>query len=50
MPVARGADGLREAVLRGLSIRPKRTPPFLLYDRLGSILFDAICEVPEYYL
>lgn len=46
----RGNVGLRDAVREGLLAQPKRTPPFLLYDRLGSILFDAICEVPEYYL
>ncbi|MCH9647486.1 MAG: L-histidine N(alpha)-methyltransferase [Deltaproteobacteria bacterium] len=34
----------------GLSRSPKKLPPRLLYDSLGSILFDAITLVPEYYL
>ncbi len=37
-------------VLAGLSARPKRLSPKYFYDREGSILFDAICELPEYYL
>lgn len=40
---------LRE-VLEGLSRRPKRLPCKLLYDELGSRLFERICELPEYYL
>ncbi len=45
----RPAD-LRAEVLAGLS-RPQRSlPPKLFYDRKGSRLFDAITELPEYYL
>ncbi|MGH8325769.1 MAG: L-histidine N(alpha)-methyltransferase, partial [Steroidobacteraceae bacterium] len=29
---------------------PKRLSPAYLYDRRGSQLFEAICELPEYYL
>lgn len=36
-------------VLAGLSERPKRLPTKYFYDWLGSQLFDAICELPEYY-
>ncbi len=50
LSTVRGNDGLSDVLREGLLARPKQTPPFLLYDRLGSILFDAICEVPEYYL
>ena len=34
----------------GLSSTPKNLFPKYLYDELGSRLFAAICEVPEYYL
>ena len=33
----------------GLRAQPARLPPKLFYDRLGSTLFTAICELPEYY-
>lgn len=44
------ADTLKEAVLTGLSGRPKRIPPKYFYDGEGSRLFEAICAQPEYYL
>src|SRR5437763_6425848 len=34
----------------GLSSYPKHLFPKYLYDELGSRLFEAICEVDEYYL
>ena len=37
-------------VIRGLTARPKRLAPWLFYDERGSELFDAITELPEYYL
>jgi len=37
-------------VLNGLSSRPRHLFPKYLYDDLGSRLFEAICEVDEYYL
>ncbi len=40
---------LRDEVLRGLSQPQKSLPPKLFYDRRGSLLFDAITELPEYY-
>ena len=40
---------LREEVLAGLAARPKVVPPKFFYDKRGSELFDAICELPEYY-
>lgn len=36
-------------VLHGLSSTPKTLPPKWFYDARGSALFDAICELPEYY-
>ena len=40
----------RDAVLAGLERRPRAIPAKFLYDARGSALFDAICELPEYYL
>jgi dimethylhistidine N-methyltransferase len=37
-------------VREGLSARPLRLFPKYFYDELGSLLFDAICLLPEYYL
>jgi dimethylhistidine N-methyltransferase len=37
-------------VAAGLTASPKHLPCCYFYDRLGSVLFEAICEVPEYYL
>ena len=34
----------------GLSTRPRSIPPKYFYDAAGCRLFDAICELPEYYL
>lgn len=36
-------------VRRGLSANPKQLFPKYLYDALGSRLFEAICQVDEYY-
>ena len=40
----------KQAVLAGLSRTPPAIPAKFLYDARGSALFDAICELPEYYL
>src|SRR6267378_3588493 len=37
-------------VLRGLSARRKILPSKYFYDAEGSRLFEAICELPEYYV
>ncbi len=37
-------------VRRGLTSRPKTLSPWLFYDQRGSELFEAITELPEYYL
>ena len=37
-------------VLRSLSTPQKTLPSKYFYDAEGSRLFDAICELPEYYL
>ena len=36
-------------VIEGLSKRPRSIPPKYFYDKRGSELFDAICDLPEYY-
>ncbi len=43
-------DRVAEAVRRGLTSRRKRLPAWLFYDHAGSALFEAITELPEYYL
>lgn len=40
---------LRAEVLAGLGRARKQLSPKLFYDAEGSRLFDAICELPEYY-
>ncbi|MBA3356551.1 MAG: L-histidine N(alpha)-methyltransferase, partial [Pyrinomonadaceae bacterium] len=42
--------GFAEDVRKGLSSETKRLLPKYFYDELGSLLFDAICLLPEYYL
>jgi dimethylhistidine N-methyltransferase len=44
------APSLVADVLRGLQSEPKRLSPTYFYDERGSELFDAICELPEYYI
>src|SRR5499426_708216 len=44
------ADRLREDVLAGLALPQKNIPPKYFYDEPGCRLFEAICELPEYYL
>jgi len=41
--------GFAADVARGLSSDPKQLFPKYLYDELGSHLFEAICQLPEYY-
>ena len=45
-PVAEFSAGVRN----GLTRRQKELPSKYLYDALGSKLFEAICELPEYGL
>jgi len=46
-------DGHREtfahAVRAGLTATPKTLPCRYFYDHAGSVLFEAICDLPEYY-
>ncbi|MDD5578537.1 MAG: L-histidine N(alpha)-methyltransferase [Methylobacter sp.] len=43
-------ESFRQAVLDGLSRKPKQIPPKFFYDETGSKLFEAILEQPEYYI
>jgi L-histidine Nalpha-methyltransferase len=40
----------REDVEAGLNQQQKAIPPKYFYDRRGSLLFEQICQQPEYYL
>jgi dimethylhistidine N-methyltransferase len=42
-------DAARAELLRGLQAQPAAIPPKYFYDALGSRLFAAITELPEYY-
>jgi dimethylhistidine N-methyltransferase len=42
-------QSFQEALVAGLSAAAKSIPCRFLYDERGSALFDAICELPEYY-
>lgn len=44
------ATELREEVRLGLTSTPKELQPKWFYDRRGSELFDAITQLPDYYL
>ena len=43
------SDALRAELSAALLSRPARTSPKFLYDALGSRLFEAVTELPEYY-
>jgi L-histidine N-alpha-methyltransferase len=50
VPPARPQETLRHAVEEGLLYGPVKTLPCrFFYDELGSLLFERICQVPEYY-
>src|SRR5215210_1773801 len=42
-------DSFLKDVIAGLSARHKTLSPKYFYDARGSQLFEAICELPEYY-
>ena len=43
-------SSFRDDVIAGLGRFPKALSPKYFYDERGSLLFDAICRQPEYYL
>ena len=44
-----GPDTFLSDALAGLASSPKRLPGKYLWDEAGSILFDRICDSPDYY-
>ena len=43
------SENFRDDVLIGLAQARKALPPKYFYDARGSELFEAICDLPEYY-
>ena len=48
--VRRSREQMLRDVLQGLSRKPKQLSPKYFYDERGSELFEAITQLPEYYL
>ena len=46
----RNLASFADEVEAGLTAKPKRLPCRFLYDAVGSLLFEEICDLPEYYL
>jgi L-histidine N-alpha-methyltransferase len=49
IPATHARQTLEHAVLEGLSQNPPTLPCRFFYDETGSVLFERICELPEYY-
>lgn len=50
VPRTRGERSFAQDVAAGLRSNPKRLSSKYFYDEVGSALFDAIMQLPEYYL
>ncbi len=48
-PLSKAAKQFQDDVLRGLNSPTRAIPSKYFYDQRGSLLFDQICEVKEYY-
>ena len=48
-PQAEETSAFEDDVLAGLRTTPKRVPAKYFYDGAGSLLFERITELPEYY-
>jgi L-histidine Nalpha-methyltransferase len=48
MSVSISTSSFAEDVRHYLQLTPRQLPSLYLYDTLGSVLFDAICELPWY--
>jgi len=44
-----GTDAFAADVISGLTAKRKRLPPKYFYDAAGSVLFERITRLPEYY-
>lgn len=49
VPPARRVPSMIDDVRAGLLSPPRWLPPKYFYDETGSLLFEAICDTPEYY-
>ncbi len=49
LPPDFAAEGLRRDALAGLTASPRSIPPKWFYDKKGSVLFEEITLLPEYY-
>lgn len=49
VPAGRTQSTLIEDVRHGFQLNPRQLPPKYFYDDYGSLLFDRICDTPEYY-
>ncbi len=49
VPTARQVPDLAEDVRQNMLQAPYSLPPKYFYDHRGSVLFDQICNTPEYY-
>ena len=47
---SRRSETFAQVVVAGLSATPKSLPCRYFYDSAGSLLFEQICQLPEYYL
>ncbi|MFQ5605357.1 MAG: L-histidine N(alpha)-methyltransferase [bacterium] len=45
----KSVESFADDVLKGLSTQPKYLPPKYFYDKIGSKIFEEICELKEYY-
>lgn len=48
--IENGVSALSRAIEEGMSQNPKRIPGWVFYDETGDKLFQAIMNVPEYYV
>jgi L-histidine Nalpha-methyltransferase len=49
LPAVGALTELIQEVQKGLNARPRSLKPWMLYDELGSRLFEQITTLPEYY-
>jgi dimethylhistidine N-methyltransferase len=47
--IEENTQSVRDELIAGLTAEHPSVSPKFLYNRLGSRLFEAICELPEYY-
>src|ERR1700753_4214615 len=50
LPEIASSSPVAAEVFNGLTETPKTLSPWLFYDEAGSLLFEEITELPEYYV